>query len=138
MAKNNDNNEKNVTSLGAKVYNYTAGEFDVLADTKLENKIEEFRKKINELDDCYKEISNRIESLDGEKDSLWKSVHQKELYSYLKTSVTSTFSRRIDDWKTYREFLITVLQRYTDFDETYDKTIDENKSEFDVNETNES
>ena len=79
-----------------------------------------------------------IETIDGEKGSLWKSAHQRELYSYLKTSVTPTFSKRIEDWKTYREFLITVLQRYTNFDETYDDTINENKNEFDVNESNES
>ena len=122
----NKEKEKTESSLAANVYTYTSGEYDVLADTTLEEKIEEFRKKIDELDECYKELNKRLESLSGD-EGLWKSVHQKELYSYVKSSVVDTFPKRIDDWKTYREFLITVLQSYTDFDETYNTTIDETR-----------
>ncbi len=134
--KDKEKEKETTTSVATNVYTYTAGEYDVLADTTLEEKIEEFRKKIDELDEIYKDLSKKIEYLDG--NGVWKSVHQRELYSYLKQNVVSKFSKRIDDWKTYREFLITVLQDYTEFDSTYDKSIDENKAEFDVNEDKES
>ncbi len=125
-------NDKEKKRAGANVYTYTAGEYDVLADSSLEDKIEEFRKKIDQLDECYNELSKRLEALNG--DGVWKSEHQKELYSYVKNSIVSSFKTKIEDWKVYKEFLITVLQNYTEFDETYDRTIDEEKAEFDVNE----
>lgn len=128
-------NEKTKKTTVTNVYTYNPGEYDVLIDTSLEDKIEEFRKDIDKLDDCYKEISKRLESLDG--NGVWKSENQKELYSYLKQNVVSTFNKRIENWKVFREFLITVLQSYTEFDSTYDKSIDDNKTEFDVNENKE-
>ena len=124
--------KKTVETTNSNVYTYTSGNYDVLADTSLEGKITEFGKKINELEECYKDLSNRLEVLDG--NGIWKSEHQKELYSYVKGSIISTFNKRIEDWNTFREFLITVLQSYTEFDETYDSSIDKNKDEFNINE----
>ena len=134
MEENNKIDIDNKISIsGAKVYTYTPGEYDVLADTTLEEKIDEFSKKIDELDEHYKEIKNRLESLNG--NGVWKSDNQVELYSYLNTSVTPTFSEKIENWKKFKEFLEITLKNYMDFDKTYDDTIDENKAEFDVNES---
>lgn len=93
----------------------------------LANKLNE---KINSIEDCYSEIKNCVEQVDGSSDS-WKGNNQEKFYNYA-TSLSKDFPTNIDKFKEFYTFLVNTINEYEETDSDICSDIDKNSNNFEV------
>lgn len=82
-----------------------------------------FDKKINEIKECFDDISKLIKMLSDE--DTWSSDTSRDIVENSK-EIEKSFKNANDEFVSYRDYLIKVLESHEIEDNKASKTIDEN------------
>ncbi len=85
------------------------------------------KKKIKDIDDCYKSIKNDIHQIDGSTED-WQGEDQKMFYEALE-SITKNYEQDIHKLTSIYNFLCKVIDDYDKRDETFGKDLERNNEE---------
>ena len=90
-----------------------------------------FEEKINELEELYNNMDNKLKVLDGTTDT-WKGKAQEAFYDHY-TRVSSHFPDIIDQLKAYSLFLAQTVEEYHEREESILNDEEKNTDRLDIN-----
>ena len=82
-----------------------------------------FDKKINEIKECFDDISHIMKALNDE--DTWSSDTSKDIVDNTK-EIEKSFENTNEEFKSYRDYLVKVLESHEIEDNKANKTIDDN------------